>query len=210
MDSAFGAKWFVSIYIISCCILCASSAEGPCDPWNVAQYPPDKTNVAAPVEFYQTGPGGRPLFMKAVLKKSEKNKYKSMGSPPDQKTGTAVRANGYQGDQAGHLLAARLGGSGKDQRNLFPQNGNCNMGSWNSFPEGDIAALLENNDVEYSVKLLYKDDQTKRPYKVIACYAAANKGSKKNEFQLDNPIHPLVCTGGPSGPGKINPADFKN
>lgn len=207
----FGIKSFVLIYFASCFIVCVSSKKA-CDPWT--QYPQDTNNVVAPVVFYQSGPGGRPQYMKATLKKSEIDNYKKIGSSPDSKVSLAVRENGEKArDQAGHLLAARLGGSGKDPRNLFPQNANCNMGAWKVFPEDDVATLLAKNDnMEYSVKLFYKDDKAKRPYKIAACYSTHNNAVRgndlKNVFYLDNPLYPGKCSNGPAGFGKIIKSDF--
>lgn len=211
IDYVFAMKSFVSIYFMSYYIICVSSKKA-CDPWN--EYTQDTHNIDKPVVFYQSGPGGRPQYMKAALKNSEIKYYKEKGSKPDAKVSLAVRENGDKAhDQAGHLLPARLGGSGKDPRNLFPQNANCNMGAWNRFPEDDVATLLAMNEkIEYSVKLFYKGETAKRPYKIAACYTTHNNSVRgtdlKNVFYLDNPMYPGNCSNGPAGFGKIQKSDF--
>jgi hypothetical protein len=55
------------------------------------------------------------------------------------KTNTAsteyVRAIGKPDDHAGHIIANRLGGSGTEHYNLFPQNPHINMGTWRTQEE---------------------------------------------------------------------------
>jgi len=93
--------------------------------------------------------------------------------PRDLNTGTAAsnaarkkaRSWGKKDDDAGHIVAKRLGGSGSDLRNIFPQNPNKNRGQWRT-QEGKVFDLVKkHNGVRYYVKLIYANRNAKRPTK---------------------------------------------
>jgi len=53
-----------------------------------------------------------------------------IGSDTTDTTRTYARSLGLLDDDAGHILANRLGGSGRDPVNIFPQNLSINRGAY--------------------------------------------------------------------------------
>jgi len=65
------------------------------------------------------------------------------GSDTTQTTRDWAHSQGLPNDDAGHILANRMGGSGKDPVNIFPQNLSVNRGAYRVF-EGHIADCVAN------------------------------------------------------------------
>ena len=68
-------------------------------------------------------------------------------SPPDSTTGSK--------DDAGHIIAQRLGGTGAQAWNILPQSPNINRGEW-ARSEATVADIVKRgNTVDYTVILEY-------------------------------------------------------
>ena len=71
------------------------------------------------------------------------------GSDTDQTTRDYARAlgghDGVDDDDAGHILAHRLGGNGAAPTNIFPQAPHDNRGAWREF-EGDVYDCIDGSD----------------------------------------------------------------
>jgi len=79
----------------------------------------DRDNLQnSPVSYYQIGPNGRTEVMEAEIYRYHLN----TGTSTNNATRIFTRNTGNSNDQAGHMLASRLEGSGTDLRNIFPQN----------------------------------------------------------------------------------------
>lgn len=100
------------------------------------------------VEKYATDAAGQALYR--IYSSEAVVKIGALKTGTD--TNSAIRqamyfaASDYKGGtqvvQAGHLLAKRLGGEGNSMWNIFPQNGNVNMGIYRTFEE-QIADILQ-------------------------------------------------------------------
>ncbi|KAL7301718.1 hypothetical protein TKK_0005715 [Trichogramma kaykai] len=126
--------------------------------------PRDTSNLGnGPVRYYQRAHGnGRTEVMEALIEPKHLNK----GSAPTKGARDYAHRMGKANDDAGHILAARLGGSGSDLRNIFPQSKNINRGVW-AQAEADVAnAVQKYKKIHYVVNLIYKDQKATRPYQI--------------------------------------------
>lgn len=132
------------------------------------QFDKDQTNVQDPVKFYQIGRNGRTELMHAVIKKSHIGKGSATGNNAQQYIQSMDGIAGV--DDAGHILANTLGGSGTDRRNLFPQQKGCNKGAWRDI-ETAVKKMVngdpQNRGVPFTVQLKYENDAAKRPYEIV-------------------------------------------
>lgn len=127
----------------------------------------DRDNLQnGPVQYFQIGPNGRTEVMEALIHR----RHLDTGTPPDNSAREFTRNmnEGNTGDQAGHVLASRLGGSGRDLRNIFPQNPHMNMGHWRSI-ENDVYNLVAASDepVRFNINLLYESRSSTRPSSIV-------------------------------------------
>ena len=67
---------------------------------------------------------------------------------------TSARGLGQSGDDAGHLIAARFGGSDSTW-NLAPQDSNLNRGAWNQMERQWSSAVLDGHQVSINVMANY-------------------------------------------------------
>ena len=86
------------------------------------------------------------------------------GSGASRAARDLVKVVGQTLDDAGHLIAKRLGGSGSDLANIVAQNRSINRGAYRVF-EGRIASYIEDNVVEALIEVIprYADNVTERP-----------------------------------------------
>jgi len=116
------------------------------------------------------------------------------GSKTNRRTRAWVRSlaahDGFELDDAGHILASRLGGCGNCPVNLFPQNLNRNRGVYRRM-EGDIAECIANGatSAQLSWKFNYKRRALEhmRPdsYTYTAKFTGGNCADMEQTF--DNP-----------------------
>jgi hypothetical protein len=84
---------------------------------------------------------------------------------------TEVGHMGLEGDEGGHLVGARFGGS-PEGMNLVPQNMHLNRSDWKVMENEWADALEQGKDVAFSTSLAYDEDQapTGRPSDFIVNY----------------------------------------
>ncbi|UJR18756.1 hypothetical protein I4U23_005662 [Adineta vaga] len=122
-----------------------------------------------PIKFYQTGYKDRVEYVLASVTPQTIN---SKGSVTNDATRKFARSMGKPTDDAGHIIGNKLGGTGKDTYNIFPQDLKINRGKWN---QAEIkirdSVLLSNQPVEVVVQLYYDKPQDTRPVRFF--YIAA-------------------------------------
>ena len=86
--------------------------------------------------------------------------------------------DGVDDDDAGHILAHRLGGSGVEPTNIFPQAPHDNRGVWREF-EGQVYDCLDGTNGDATARLTwtfnYETSTDQRP--TTMRYAAAYDGA---------------------------------
>ena len=131
---------------------------------------------------YQTGYRGRTESMSALLQR----RYLNTGTGTQESSRIYARGLGRQTDQAGHILARRLGGSGTDQNNLFPIAASSNL-VMRAFEE--VAALHTNRtgSVVYMINLNYESATATRPNLITVRLETWNTGELIFQDDLENP-----------------------
>ena len=171
-------------------------------------YPHDGTNTQAPggggsCSYEYTDHGGSPVVESASCHISTSDL--NTGTEPDDADRTYVRAlgghDGCSNDDAGHILANRLGGKALPT-NLFPQSPHLNRGAWKEF-ETTIAECLDGggaSSATLSWTFSYTNADARRPS--TATYAASyNAGCSASKQSFAN-----TCAAGPSpGPSPSPP-----
>lgn len=124
----------------------------------------DRSHLPEPVTLFQTGPHERTELMVAQILPQHLN----TGTSISQKARNYIQNIGNDGDDAGQILAARLGGSGTDLRNIFPQSPNFKRATWSQV-EASVADVVRSSHggAHFSVNLLYHTTSDTRPYKII-------------------------------------------
>ena len=137
---------------------------------------------------YSNEHDGEPVVMSAVC--SITSADKDMGTSTDQADRDYTRAlgehDGCVDDDAGHILANRLGGLA-EPTNLFPQQLHLNRGPWKTF-EGDVYdCVSETTSVDLAWTFHYASTEDQRPTSVK--YAATYSSSACNDTSVtfENP-----------------------
>jgi len=102
----------------------------------LAVYPQQGTNILGNAQYVYAAAGSKLRVTTAHATVTKENL--DTGSDTTQTTRDWAHSQGLAGDDAGHILANRLGGSGKDPVNIFPQNVTINRGVYRVF-EGHVA-----------------------------------------------------------------------
>jgi len=143
----------VVVLCIFICVLSSSSLSKPIERHNDIIGQPDRLGVDYPlVDYPKAGMnvfGSGQYYYVAVEGKVRVNTVHAVitkanldtGSDTTTTTRDWAHSQGLPNDDAGHILANRLGGSGKDPVNIFPQNLSVNRGTYRVF-EGLIADCL--------------------------------------------------------------------
>jgi len=106
-------------------------------------YPVPGTNVLVPGSYvYNQVDSARVRVFTARAEVTEANLDK--GSDTTETTRNWAKYQGLPTDDAGHILANRLGGSGKEPVNIFPQNPTINRGQYRVF-EGTIYECIKSS-----------------------------------------------------------------
>ncbi|CAF0869156.1 unnamed protein product [Brachionus calyciflorus] len=89
------------------------------------------------------------------------------GSTTNTATRAYARLMGDYQDQAGHIVANILGGTGRETYNIFPQNANINMGSWRVQERNifELVSMLPSDDeyIEATYGMVYDSSTATRP-----------------------------------------------
>src|SRR5438552_906086 len=102
-------------------------------------FAPTAVPVVAPagvVQQYVLGPANRVEWLQALITPANLNQ----GTDTTDGTRQFARGLGRANDDAGHIVASRLGGLGHVNWNIFPQSSNINRGAWKC----EIEALIYN------------------------------------------------------------------
>jgi len=130
-------------------------------------YPTVGENVLWPTIYqYIRGPLGTPLVSTAIAHVDLSDLDK--GSTTTAATRAYARELGGPGylDDAGHILANRMGGSGKDPVNIFPQNPTVNRGIWRVF-EGKIYTCISTYHLTAKLEWRFSYSDTTRPISIV-------------------------------------------
>lgn len=188
----------LNIFILTCCVLVNGGsvqaakrsannriefASDLLETGFLAWLPRDTTNLNGPVRFYQRAPNGRTEVMEAQILPQHLNS----GTATNTAARTYARQMGKNNDDAGHILARMLGGSGTDLRNIFPQNLNFNRGIWSEVEASVADAVRNNNGIRFTVNLMYHSTSDTRPYKLVYCIRKINNGEVITINDLLNP-----------------------
>ncbi|XP_024515362.1 uncharacterized protein LOC112340718 [Selaginella moellendorffii] len=96
-------------------------------------------------------------------------------------------ANGTKGDQAGHIIGKNQGGLGTVKWNIFPQNGNFNMGAYAQNVERLVSdATKTNGVVKMWFQFVYGDRNNPCRPSSFKYYLVANDVTINNA--LANPV----------------------
>lgn len=150
-------------------------------PWRTR----DTTRLdGSPVRYYQIHPrNSRTESMEALITRNHLN----TGSSTNQAARNYAHQMGRNNDDAGHILAQRLGGSGTDLRNIFPQSNNINRGVWAQV-EDTVANVVQNyGSVIFNVNLEYSDEDSTRPNKIVYRIAREDNNHVVEINDLVNP-----------------------
>lgn len=78
-----------------------------------------------------------------------------------------ARTMGSEGDHAGHVIASRLGGTGRATWNIFPQSPHFNTGAYRTYVEDLVYQAVDSSGhVTFIVNLLY-DGASTRPHTIL-------------------------------------------
>jgi DNA/RNA non-specific endonuclease len=120
-------------------------------------FDPPRTPTAAPipgvVQDFCLGPANRVEWLRAIITPN----LLGQGTATNQAVRNFARNLGNANDDAGHIVADRLGGLGTVNWNIFPQSPNINRGAWKVEIEGLVhdAVLGQGLAVEVRYRLEY-------------------------------------------------------
>lgn len=124
----------------------------------------DRNNLNGPISYYQIGPNSRTEVMEAHIYPH----HLGTGTGTNQAARDYTSNMGNPSDDAGHILAARLGGSGTDLRNIFPQSRHINRGAWAREVEGLVALVVQSQgSAIFTINLIYEETTDTRPQLIV-------------------------------------------
>ncbi|WP_183085359.1 RHS repeat-associated core domain-containing protein, partial [Trinickia fusca] len=158
---------------------------------NLHQYVPNPAQWIDPLGLWGSSPLTKYRYNADGSLKSATAKIRpedlGTGTPTNASSRLFARTLGCKGDDAGHAIGNRLGGSG-GKGNVFPQAASVNRGEFRDF-EGDIAeAVKSGSNVIVRVVPQYDEGST-RPHSVL--YQARVDGQTESRI-FSNPC-PCKC-----------------
>lgn len=155
---------------------------------NLYQYCPNPLNwidplglVVTPTIGRDAANGNRPTSVNATVNRSDLG----TGTGTNSSSISQARGMGNSTDDAGHLLARRLGGSGGVD-NVFPQNLSVNRGAYRVF-EGQVANMAHTHgSVDVSIQFHYHGNST-RPHMIT--YTATSIGPDGKPITISQPFN---------------------
>jgi len=113
-----------------------------------------------PIRKYQTGHNGRIEYVYAVVTPQTIRG----GSTTNDAVRKYARSMGKNTDDAGHIIANQLGGTGRSNYNIFPQSPNINRGAWSQEEKAIYNIVSQTNQpVEVVVQFYYPTTTSTRP-----------------------------------------------
>ncbi|KAF6211117.1 hypothetical protein GE061_014231 [Apolygus lucorum] len=138
----------------------------------------------APIQTYKRGHRNRVEYIKAEIKKQHLDK----GTGTNQKTRAYAQSMGGRNDDAGHLIAQRLGGTGRDTYNIIPQNKNINRGAWRNQVEAKIYNEVKaGRTIIFEVWPRYKTPTDTRPNAIVYQAKKSNGQTFLKKNSIPNP-----------------------
>ena len=149
---------------------------------NITYVTPDPDNFE-----YKTDDKGRIVSVKGTLTNidgAKRNEYaqRTVGREDRIKSNNLNEdeKNIYSGDDGGHLIGSRFGGSG-NLDNLVPMDSNLNRGAWERMENEWSKAIKEGKKVEVDIKPIYEDDLL-RPTSFSVIYKIEGKKTMTKTF----------------------------
>lgn len=94
-----------------------------------------------------------------------------------------ARSMGFPSDEAGHVLAKNLGGSGTEKQNLVPLHATTNKKLYHKVEKVIAEAVRDHGRGQYYLKYLYDSEDDTRPHTIWYSYSygrVAVEGSLPN------------------------------
>ena len=129
------------------------------------------------IPIYTRGLQNEILTAKATITSSDLG----TGTKTNKKSIAQARGLGLDTDDAGHIIAKRLGGSG-DVDNVFPQDSHINRGQFKAFEAKIADAVKTYGSVDISIQLKYGKGGT-RPTYIIYSYTTPNGDTVTKRFK---------------------------
>ncbi|BES98768.1 Hypothetical protein NTJ_11585 [Nesidiocoris tenuis] len=146
-----------------------------------------QSNLKPPITGYKRGYKDRVEYITARIHASDLDK----GTPPSAKSRAYAKlmSGGNAADDAGHLVAQRLGGTGRETYNIVPQNRKVNRGTWRTKVEAPIYDdVKKGNVVIYQVWPQYADSRATRPYRLTYVAKRPDGTIVLPMNSMDNPL----------------------
>lgn len=131
---------------------------------------------AATIQVWTGGQAGHVDWLQAIIPPAALRQ----GAPPNQTVRDQLRAFGNGGDDAGHIIAANLGGPGDQLWNFFAQSPNINRGVWAQ--QEQICAIELGSGRQVRLCFQFRYDGTNRPTSFDYCYKLANGSTLTNNL----------------------------
>jgi hypothetical protein len=128
------------------------------------------------------------------------------GTEPSTAAQRKAQTEGCPEDHAGHIMAKRMGGSGTDLANIFPQHPSLNTGAFETWESDIMKKLAETGSdgafkykqIDFEVTLRLGDtERPLRPWAIKYCYTAtASNGAREAQRckEFTN-LRPNNCVG---------------
>lgn len=92
---------------------------------------------------------------------------------------------GFEGNDAGHVVANTLGGTGKETYNIIPQSSHFNKGVWKNQVEKLVFnEVIRNGNAKYTIKPIYVGEST-RPTRI---HYRIESGGRVLAGDIENPV----------------------
>ncbi|XP_024081852.1 uncharacterized protein LOC112126648 [Cimex lectularius] len=124
----------------------------------------------SPVRRTETGFKGRVEYAEAEIEP----KHLDRGTKTNKRVRTYSKDMGYESDDAGHVIARRLGGDGKDEKNIIPQNPSVNRGEWKKIEDLTYAEVKKTGKVKMQVEPIYSGEKSTRPKSIYYRISSKN------------------------------------
>lgn len=137
--------------------------------------------------YHYVDHGGAPVVVSATCKISEADLDKGCDTNPTTRD-YARKLGGHDGvhdDDAGHILAHRLGGSGEEPTNIFPQALHDNRGDWREF-EAEIYGCLSGANtlgVKATIEWTFQYESESKQRPTTMTYATSYEGGSCSDVK---------------------------
>jgi len=131
------------------------------------------------IQVWLGGAPGHPAWLQAIIPPQALGQ----GTAPTQTVRQQIAPLGRQGDDAGHIIAANLGGPGNQLWNFFAQSPNFNRGAWMNQEQICANQLRYNQAVRLCFQFEYGDAALpNRVTRFQYCYKLGTAGTLVNDL----------------------------